>query len=142
MTASAAQLGYGTLFEVETAAGSGTYFTLGEVTNVPPPNFKVDQVEVTHMTSPNRTKEFISGLGDPGDMTLELNWIPGGTTDQFVIAWRSSGETRSSRITYPGGVVKDTFGSFVLGFQPTVTVADKMSASLNLKVAGAVTRTP
>lgn len=132
-------IGYGTTFEVETAASSGSYFKLGEVSQVTPPNESTDQVDVTHMESASRTREFISGLRDPGEMSVEFNYIPGNATDDFILAWRASGETRSCRITYPT-TDTDTFPGFVLGFTPTLAVADKASATLNLKVAGAVVR--
>jgi hypothetical protein len=141
MTASAAKIGYDTRFSVETAVGSGIYVEMGEVTNLTAPNFQVDQIEVTHMQSPNRTKEFIAGLGDPGSMTIDLNHIPSSATDDFIIAWRAAGETRSCRITWPGGAVTDTFGGFVQGYEPTPGGPNvKMSSKLTVRVAGAVTR--
>lgn len=140
MAASEAVIGYGTIIEVENAAGSGVFVELGEVTSITPPNDAVDQIEVTHMQSPNRTKEFIAGLSDPGEMSVEINHIPGSDTDEFVIAWRTSGEKRSTRIVYPNSGPTDTFPTFVLGYSPTLAVADKLSATLNLKVAGAVVR--
>jgi hypothetical protein len=141
MPASEGIIGYDSTFEVETSAGSGSYFEIGEVTNITPPNLSIDEVEVTHMKSPDRTKEFISGLTDPGDMTAEINYIPGGETDDFIIAWRLDGTTRSCRITYPDGSTKDTFPAFIKGYAPTLATADKASATLTLKVAGAVVRT-
>ena len=145
MAASQAIIGYGTKFAVETAPGSGSYFELGEVTNVTPPNQSVDQVDVTHMQSTGRYREFIQGLTDPGEMSVEINYVPGGDTELFIAAWRASGATRSSKITYPATVPApagaiDTFPTFVLGFTPTTGVADKYAATLNLKVAGAIVR--
>lgn len=132
-------IGYDTGFEVETAANSGVFFELGKVTNVTPPNESVDQVDVTHMKSPGRTREFIQGLIDPGEMTVSLNHIPGSDTDEFVIAWRKSGETRLCRIVYPNDVA-DRFPGFVLGYTPSMDVGDKMAADLSIKVAGEITR--
>lgn len=134
-----AEIGYGSYFEVEDSAGSGTYTELGEVTNITPPNLSVDQIEVTHMRSPSRTKEFISGLTDPGDMSVEMNYVTGGATDEFILAWRASGESRACRIKHNSGDI-DTFPAFILGYQTALPVADKKSATLNLKVAGAVAR--
>lgn len=136
MPTSNAIIGFGTKVEVLL---SSTWTELGEVHNVTPPNESVDQVDVTHMQSPNRTREFIQGLIDPGDMTVEMNHIPSSATDAYLIAWRSAGDKRSVRITYPN-LVTDTFPAFILGYSPTMGVADKMSAQLKLKVAGAITR--
>lgn len=139
MTASAAMIGYGTTVHVETSAGSGTYTKLGEVTSVTPPNESVDEVEVTHMESPNRYKEYVQGLIDPGDISVEINYIPGDATDDFIVAWRTSGETRNMKFTYPNAAGV-TFPAFVKGYQPSIGgPSGKMSATLTCKVAGEVT---
>lgn len=132
-------IGYGSTFEVETAAGSGVYFKLGLIGGITPPNESVDQVDVTHTESDARTRQFIAGLRDPGDASCSVNYVAGNATDVFVLAWRASGETRSCRITYPT-LVKDTFPAFVLGWSPTLATADKCSADLKIKVAGAPVR--
>ena len=139
MTATQAIIGYGTKFSVEATLGLGDFVDFGEVTNVTPPNQKVDQIDVTHMQSPDRTREFIQGLTDPGDITIALNHIPGSVTDDFIIAWRASGEARAVKITYPN-LVTDTFPAFILGYTPQMAVAGAITASLNMKVAGAITR--
>ena len=130
-------IGYDSLVEVEYPPA--TWTAIGLAGNITPPNESVDQVEVTHMKSPNRTKQFISGLRDPGEMSMSINYVPGNDTDAYILAWRAAGDTRNTRITYPTNV-KDTFGAFPLGFSPTLATADKATADLRLKVAGSVTR--
>lgn len=129
-------------FEVENAAGSGVFVEIAKVTNISPPNDSVDDVEATHMKSPGRTKEFVAGLRDPGEMSLDLNHIPGSDTDTFIIDWRTSGETRSCRIVYPDDydVDADTFPAYVRSYAPTMSVGALMTSTLGLKVAGQVVR--
>jgi len=138
--ASAALIGFDTKIEVETVAGTLVYTEMGEVRSANKPNAQVDQVEVTHMGSPNRTKEFISGLTDGQDITIGMNWVPGNATDLFLEAWRSGGnERRSVRITTPNNKTY-TFPAFMLGYSGTIPLAEAMEAELSLKVAGAVVR--
>lgn len=132
-----ADIGYGAILEVETSAGSGSYTEIAEVTSITPPNESVDVIDVTHMSSPNRTREFIQGLIDPGDASCELNWVPGAATDDYVLAWRQSGESRSCRITTPNNTTY-TFPAFVTGWAPTMPIDGKMTATLTMKVAGAI----
>lgn len=136
----AAIIGIGTTVQINDGASPSSWFTLGEVTSITPPSDSIDQIDVTHMGSTGRTREFISGLSDPGDMSLEINWIPSNATDAYILAWKTAGTSRSTKITYPNGAI-DTFDSFVLGYQKTLTPGEKLSATLSLKVAGAVTRT-
>ena len=133
-------IGYGTTVEVQNGETTPGWEFIGEITNITPPNESVDQVDVTHMESPGRTREFIQGLIDPGEMSLDLNHVPGSATDDLILEWRTSGETRSMRITYPNNVT-ETFPAFVLGYAPSgVAVADALTATLTVKVAGAIVR--
>lgn len=136
MAASQAITGYNSTFEVETAPGSGVFTFLAEVTDITPPNAKADQVEVTHMQSPGRAKEFVQGMTDYGDMTLKLNHIPSSATDDFISAWRADGTTRSTRITYPNAQTSVT-PAFVLGYAPdNFNPGAALKATLTLKCAG------
>lgn len=138
MAASVAITGYNATFGVETAAGSGVFTTLAEVTNITAPNAQVDQVDVTHLTSPNRAKEFKAGLADYGDMTVKLNHIPQSATDIFILAWRTAGDTRSCKITYPNGHTQ-TFPGFVKGYQiEDFEASAALKSTLSVRVAGAV----
>jgi hypothetical protein len=136
-------IGYDVGLSVETAAGSGTFVELAEITNITPPSDSVDDIDATHMKSPGRVREFISGLSDPGEMSLDGNYLPGSATDAFIIAWRLSGETRAVRIIYPASlsVNYDQFPGYVKSYTPTMAIGEKMGFTLGLKVAGAVART-
>lgn len=129
--------GYGTGFFVEDAAGSDVFVEMGEVTEVTPPDESTEQIDVTHMKSPGRTREFAQGMIDAGQGSFGINWIPGNPTDVFLRAWRASGETRACRIDYPNDT-RDTFPAFITGVSKTMPVADKLAATINLKIAGEV----
>lgn len=135
-------IGYGAEFEVRDGTQSDSdWVGIGLITSLTPPSDTVDQIEITHMQSPNRAKQYIAGLSDPGEMSMDINYMPGSVTDEFILAWRASGETRESRIKYPATTsLVDTFPTFVSSYVPNIPVNDKMSATLGLKVAGAVVR--
>ena len=138
--ASAGMIGVTTKIEIETTAGTAIYTEIGEVKSASKPNAQVDQVEVTHMGSPDQVKEYIAGLTDFGEVSLTMNWVPGAATDLFIETWREGGnERRSVRITTPNNKTY-TFLGFILGYTGSIPVGDLMEAELNLKVAGAVTR--
>jgi predicted secreted protein len=134
-------IGYGAAFSVETGPGTGVFTELAEVVDITPPNLAVDDVEVTHMKSPGRVKEYIAGLTDAGEMQVTLNYIPTSATDAFILAWRAAGNTRACRITYPNNVAFDTFPGYAKGYAPSLAAGDKAQATLTVKVAGAVVRT-
>lgn len=91
MSATQATIGYGT--GVRIGIGSGpSWVELGEVQDVEWPMNETDEIEATHMASPNRTKEYIAGLTDNGEVTIPLNWVPGSITDTTLTAIRATGE--------------------------------------------------
>lgn len=138
--ASEGMIGSTTKVEIETVAGTGSYTELGEVKNANKPDAQYEQLEVTHFGSPDGAREFISGLVDYGEIAMTMNWVPGGTADDFIEDWREGGnERRSVRITTPNNKVY-TFLGFVLSYSASIPVGEVMEAELSLKVAGAVVR--
>lgn len=139
--ASQAMIGITSLLEIETVAGVGNYQEIGEVTSLALPNAQVDEIDVTHMGSPDGAREFISGLTDYGEIAVGMNFVPGAaTSDDFIDDWREGGnENRSVKITLPNAKVF-TFPAFVKGYERSVPVGDKLESTLTLRVAGAVVR--
>lgn len=131
-----ALIGHGSIFgcaEVNPAV----YAPLGEVNSITPPNETVDMIDATHMQSPGRMREFIAGLIDPGECAVEINYIPGGATDERLRAIKTAGVAVPCRITYPNGA-SHSFHALLSSYAPTDTVADKMTASLSWRVTGPV----
>src|SRR5262245_37610323 len=144
MAVSQAQLGYGCKFEIAVDLNSPSLFSeIEEIYNITPPSNNLDQIDVTHMQSPNRTREFISGLNDPGEMSFEMNYIPGGVSDDilFILLNLPTGATRqrTCRLSYPTGVT-DTFLAELTQYEPAIPHDDKMTATRTFKVSGTVSR--
>jgi hypothetical protein len=57
---------------------------LPEVTKISPADPQFDEAEFTHLQSPNRTKEFKATFRNPGEVTLECNFIPGNAIQQAI----------------------------------------------------------
>ncbi len=100
--------------EVETAPGSGVFFKVAKITNMPKPKPTKPQVDVTNMDSD--AEEQIPGLPNYGQLVYNLIWEPGSAVDAFVSAWDISNEIRAVRQTYGKTGVKDTYQGFVLEY--------------------------
>jgi len=141
MPATAAKLGYGSIFQIQNL--SLVYEDLGEVFNITPPSNTVDQVDVTHMTSPNRRREYIDGLIDPGECSFEMNYVPGSPSDIILLGILNTApgtdRSRNCRIIYPNGI-QDTFLANLSTYEPAVPTDDKMTAAVTFRVTGDVTR--
>lgn len=133
-----AGIGYNTRFSIENAPGSGVFVELAEVYEVTPPNASVDQVDVTHYQSAGKTREFIPGLVDGGTVTVSMNFAPNSVTDQRIEGLKLAGTVLAMRVTFPNGATA-TFPAGVQSYTKAIPVDDKMTATMEVKVAGAVT---
>ncbi|AHK42211.1 putative major tail protein V [Ensifer adhaerens OV14] len=140
MAETLASIGYGSFFHVSQDDGA-TWIELAEVFDITPPSDTVDVVDATHMQSPNRTREFISGLSDPGEASFEMNFVPGSASDAKIREIRTAGSRVKCRITFPNSV-KWIFSGLVTGYEPAVPTDDKMTATVTFKVTGSYTSTP
>lgn len=135
-----ARIGLGTLVEIENEASPPAYEAIAEPKDITLPNAEIELIDVTHMQSPNRAREYIAGLTDFGDASFEMNYVPGSTSDLRLQALLNSGETKNVRITFASGSIM-TFAAFVSGYERNAPVGDAMTATVTLKVSGAPTIT-
>jgi hypothetical protein len=135
-----AMIGYDSLMEISTDGGS-SWTPIGEVFNITPPSSSVDIIDATHMQSPNRDREFILGLNDPGEASFELNFIPGSATDSFLLGVKGAYALVKCRITWPNAVLW-TFDGLMTGYEAAAPNDDKMTATVTFKVTGSIVSTP
>src|SRR5262245_53470402 len=96
----AAAIGYGTLFQLDTS-GAGAFTTMGEVTSITMANLTRDAIDATHMESAGGWKEFIPGLKDAGEVKIEMNFDPDSVTDGYIRATFASDALQTARIAFP-----------------------------------------
>lgn len=133
-------IGLGTEFWLDNA--SGVLTKLGEVLSVTPPNPQIEEVDATHMDSTAR--EFIAGLADYGEGTFEFNYIPNNATDQLIRAAIADRVTRSFKIVVPiaaGGTQEIAGDCIVKGWERTIPIDDRMTASMTVRFTGSPTET-
>lgn len=145
--ATESRIGWGGEVQLSTDSTEGNCVELGEIRGVPGfPGQEADEHEVTHLKSPNRRKEFIAGLIDSGEMTVSLNYVPGGATDVLLVAARAAGDTRFVRIIIPDDdgtgnaawVIKTS--GFVKRYSPdNMEPNTPMTATLVVRITGAIT---
>src|SRR5687768_16228446 len=101
MPATQATIGYGTLLQRGDGGSPEVFTAIAEVDSISPPQTVADDVEVTHLTSPNRTKEYIQGMLDAGEASAHINWLPGDPTHDEVtglLANQIAGTVKNWRI--------------------------------------------
>jgi len=136
-------IGWGAEAKLGNGASPEVMVTLANVFNLGLPNPQTDDVDVTHYKSPNREREYIAGLIENGEITVEMNYVPGSATDLLLSAAKTAGDKRTFEIIVPSTVHETgwqfSFLTYVKGYERAIPVDDRMTAVATLKVAGAVT---
>lgn len=107
------------------------------------PSDTSERVETTHLKSPNRRREYTSGMIDGGELEVTLNFRPGTDTDLLIEAALAAGDERAARFNVPElGVPAYTYDTTVVvtGYDKGSVEADgKMEATVTMAVSGAIT---
>jgi predicted secreted protein len=111
-----------------------TFATIGSVTSVKGPEIERETYDVTAHDSVDGWREFVGGLKDAGEVSIEINYDPR-VHDSLVLDFEDT-RPRNYKMVFPG-----TLGSWDLkmiqtGFSQEAPVDDKLSAELKFKVSG------
>ena len=126
---------------VAVAQGDETFVQVAEVMGDISINQAMDEVEVTHHGSPNRSREYLPTLINR-DASFSVNFLPGDVGQQAIAdGIFTLGAVRNWRVTYPvTPAVTHAFRAFLTSFNITAPLADKMTAEIGMRVTGPVTR--
>lgn len=93
-----ATIGYLSQFWLEDPADS-TLKELGEIKRIQMPNdASFEQIEATHLKSPDRRREFVRGFRTDREYEVELNHVPDSLTDRIIRAAAGTDATYQARI--------------------------------------------
>jgi hypothetical protein len=131
MAASSATIGYGAILKKGATA-------IAEVVSISGPGLSRDTTEVTHLTSDDNAKEFIGGMVDGGEVSFEINYLPGNTTHQTLITdLYTTGAATYTIVLTDGSSSEWTFSAIVTGFELNgLETSGKISANVSMKVTG------
>jgi len=129
---STAVLGYNVDFSIYNGSA---YVQVAEVTNITWPGYKRDAIEVTYMDSASQFREYIAGLMDAGEVSVEMNWVPSATDP--ILAAMTAG-VGQFKIQYAGGV-NIVFKAVVTGWSTQSPLGEKLSGTATFKLSGVPT---
>ncbi|OSM43460.1 phage tail tube protein [Nesterenkonia sp. PF2B19] len=120
---------FGTTLSREDDAGS--FEPIANVTSLSPPNISRETLDVTSHDSPNGYMEFLGGLKDPGEVSVEVNYDPS-QHDKLVDDFEEDDPIKYE-IAFPDGTVW-AFEAILTAFEPDAPYDDKLTAEMTLKV--------
>lgn len=131
--------GFGTLFQRATTLVPGTVFeTIANVTSIGGPSRSRETIDVTAHDSPGGWMEFIGGLKDGGEISLDLNYDPAEATHDLDDDFDDA-DPRNYRIVILPGTDDEhtwTFKGILTGLEDEFPYDDKMGRSMTVKVTG------
>jgi hypothetical protein len=131
------KIGYGS--KVRIGVGAVPVWTeLLFVGDLEMPDEQIDEIEVTHMQSPGRRKQFIAGLTDGGEVGIPMNYIPGNTSDVLLLGLKASGAEVQIEITLTATGTPETYAGFLKSYARTAPVNDKMMATATFRLNEAI----
>lgn len=114
---------------------------VGEVVSFSGPGGQANVIDVTHLGSTRREK--MMGIPDEGQLTLEMNLVPGDAGQDKLIASRTDRTLDTGRLflTDDSGTIL-TFDAYCTQFSVAGAVDDKIQASATLEITDEVNWSP
>ena len=136
---------FGTLMSRGDSASPEVFTTIAEVVSISGPGLSRDAIEISNHSSPSQFKQFVAGMKDGGEITLEINYDPAGATHGassggLLYDLASGTAAVNYKLTFPDTAATEwILPGLVTGFEPGAPHDDKLSASVTIKVSGAPT---
>jgi hypothetical protein len=127
-----------------TAAGTATPATFTAINNIKDfSGFDGAASELDRTNLQSTAKEFLLGLVDPGNFTINIDVDQNDTGQAAVRAKQQSGAISTFKLVLPGGVANETytFTAFVKKFTTTGGVDAIVKGQVDLRISGTVTLT-
>ena len=126
---------YGTIF---TLGSTGSTGIIGNLTNISGPGVSADTIDVTSHDSTGGYRQFVAGLIDGGEISLEGNLVTAAAGNAFMTAINARSTTACS-IIYPttsASIGKWTFSGIPVSFETQAPHDGKIGFTASVKVTG------
>ena len=138
----------GTLLKRGDGGGPEVFTTVAEITNISGPSLGIDTIDVTSHESVGGWREFITGIADGGEITIDINYIPDNSAHDAVTGLLKDFEDqiagtltggRNYQLVFPDTANTTwTFTAWITAFEPVADASgsEKLGASVTLKITG------
>jgi len=110
---------------------------IAEVTNLTGPSRSGETIDVSNHDSPDTFREFVAGMRDGGEISMEGNFIPGDEGQAALLTDYENGTLVEYVLTFPTAMgTTETFNALVTALDLTNPYDDKSAFSATLKISG------
>ena len=140
---SAGQHGHGVTLKTKVLSNTtavSNYTTIGNIGSIGGPSETKDSIEISTMDSTTKSREFIPGMLDAGEITCELNYdgAAAGTGNDLNTLYLSTATDLEWVITFADTSSYHCVG-FITALGHSIPYDDKVSQSVSIKLSGVPT---
>lgn len=118
-----------------------TYTTVAEVIKIQTTGSKADLADVTNMDSASSFREYLATLVDSGEISLDLNFIPGNAPQQALATDFNNQTLGYYKIVLPSTLGNSTFRAYVSSRDYDLPIDKQGTKQVKLKITGPTTDT-
>lgn len=131
---------HGTLIKRGDGAGIEVFTTIALVKDIKGPGRSLGTEETTHQAS--TSAEYVAGVPDAGEISFDMDYDPSDTQQQGLVTDMTGRTLRNFKVIFPdAGAAEYAFAAFVTKFETDMKVKGALTASVTLKISGAITFT-
>lgn len=130
-----AAIGYGSTFSIGNGASPQGFGELAEVVTITPPGFTMDEVDVTHLQSPDQFREVIGTIKDATEVSMTANATAANVAALYAAA---DGLVRDFRIDSNQQIgLRWNFRGFIQNVTPgELSNDDRLTIEITVRVSG------
>ena len=126
--------GFGTkLLRSDMATPTPTFTELAGISNITGPGITREILDVTAHDSPDGYREFLGGVKDPGEISVDVNYDP--EEHDIWIDDLDDVDPRDYELEFPDGTIWE-FKALLTNFEIGAPFDDKLTGSASFKVTG------
>lgn len=129
-------------FRKATTGSPATFNNIEEVYSISNVGQTAELVDVTNFDSDAGTKEFITGLKEGAEITVESRYVPAATQQLAMVTAIEAGTNIQFQVAYVGVSPEKTwtFAGVPLGYVIGPSATEANSISFTVKISGDITR--
>jgi len=115
---------------------------IGNIISISGPNQSRDSIDISTMDSTNKFREFIPGMLDSGEITVEINYDGTAAGSANDLNTMKTNTAQTILITFNGTATSTASCSgFITAIGHAIPFDDKVTQSVGLKLTGSLTYT-
>ena len=130
--------GFGTLLKIGDGEVSEAFTAIAEVKSISGPNLSLETIDATHMTSPSGHREVLPSFKNAGEVSFDVNFLPGVGTQQSLFTDWQNRTLRNFQLQFPDeSSTLWQFSAYVTSLSISAPLDDVLGASVTLTISGA-----